>query len=167
MTPKIKELLDKQIELELTSHLFYLRTSLYCKLNGFEGLYEFFKSQSEEEKEHMLKILDFMTEIGLEHNFKYDLGEISISSSFTEEFDVKVLFLDSLDMEKDVTSNIKSISDESFDNKDHEVYNFIQWFVKEQREEENKFSLLIQKCNLLKGNSVGIYLLDQELNTKK
>lgn len=167
MTPTIKELLDKQVELELTSHLFYLRTSLYCKINGFDGLYKFFKSQSEEEKEHMMKILEFMSDMGVEHNFKYDLGEISISSSFTDELDVMVLFLDSLDMEKDVTSNIKKIADLSHKELDHNTYEFIQWFVKEQMEEENKFGLLVQKSKLLKNNSVGLYLLDQELKNFK
>lgn len=163
MKVEIKELLDKQVELELTSHLFYLRTSLLCKINGFDGLHNFFKKQSEEEKEHMSKILDYMADMGIEHNFKYNLGEVFVSSSFTDEFDIRVLFLDSLDMEKDVTNNIKKIATISQFNSDHDTYEFIQWFVKEQREEENKFNLLVQKCNLLKGNSVGIYLLDQEL----
>ena len=33
----------------------------------------------------------------------------------------------------------------------------------EQREEEGKFGLLVQKAKLLENNSVGTYLLDQEL----
>jgi ferritin len=50
--------------------------------------------------------------------------------------------------------------------KDHDTYEFIQWFIKEQREEEGKFTLLIQKAKLLKNNSLGLYLLDQELMGK-
>ena len=88
MTPKIKELLDKQVELELTSHLFYLRTAMQCKINGYEGLYKFFKSQSEEEREHKLKVIEYMTDLGIEHNFKYDLGEITTSTSMVEEFSI-------------------------------------------------------------------------------
>jgi len=163
MTPEIKSLLDKQIELELTSQLFYLRLSLYCKIKGYEGLHNFFNKQSEEERSHMLKILNYLSELGLEHTFKYDLGEICTLDSFTEEFDIKVIFLDSLDMEKDVTSNIKTIASKSLEYEDHDTYEFIQWFVKEQREEEGKFDVLVQKANLLKNNSVGLYLLDQEL----
>jgi len=163
MINEIKTLLDKQVSLELTSQLFYLRIALNCKIKGYEGLYKFFKKQSEEERTHMLMILEFMSEMGIEHNFKYDIGEVCIPDSFTEEFDVRVLFLDSLDMEKEVTANIKEIASSSLINKDHDTYEFIQWFVKEQREEENKFDSLVQKSNLLKNNSVGLYLLDQEL----
>jgi ferritin len=163
MVVEIKNLLDKQVELELTSQLFYLRIALNCKVKGYEGLYKFFMKQSEEERTHMLKILEFLTEMGVEHNFKYEIGEVCIPDSFTEEFDIRVLFLDSLEMEREVTSNIRKIADLSFSRVDHDTYEFIQWFVKEQREEENKFDLLVQKSNLLKNNSVGLYLLDQEL----
>lgn len=163
MNSQIKSLLDNQIKLELISQLFYLRISLYCKIKGYEGLYNFFNKQSEEERTHMLKILNYLSELGLEHSFKYDLGEICTPDSFTEEFDLRVLFLDSLDMEKEVTANIKEIATLSLDQKDHNTYEFIQWFIKEQREEEGKFDVLVQKSNLLKNNSVGLYLLDQEL----
>lgn len=163
MNSEIKSLLDKQVELELTSQLFYLRIALYCKIKGYEGLYNFFTKQSEEERSHMLKVLNYLSELGLEHSFKYNLGEICTPDSYTEEFDVRVIFLDSLDMEKDVTANVKEIASASLINKDHDTYEFIQWFIKEQREEEGKFDVLVQKSNLLKNNSVGLYLLDQEL----
>ena len=163
MTPKIKELLDKQVELELTSHLFYLRTAMQCKINGYEGLYKFFKSQSEEEREHKLKVIENMTDLGIEHNFKYDLGEITTSTSMVEEFSILPLFYDSLEMEKEVTENIKRIALESLNSNDLDTFEFMQWFIKEQREEEGKFGLLIQKAKLLENNSVGTYLLDQEL----
>jgi|LakMenEpi03Aug12_release.lakeMendotaPanAssembly.Ray.scaffolds.fasta_scaffold00011_21 ferritin len=166
MDSTIKKSLDKQIQLELTSQLYYLRTALHCKLNGFEGLHKFFRDQSDEERTHMMKILDYMVDMGVEHNFKYDLGEICTTDTFTEEFDLLTVFLDSLDMEKDVTENIVSIANHSLEIKDHNTYDFIQWFVKEQLEEEGKFTLLIQKAKLLKNNSVGLYLLDQELMGK-
>lgn len=166
MESVIKKSLDKQIELELTSQLYYLRTALHCKINGFEGLHKFFRDQSDEERSHMMKILDYMVDMGVEHNFKYDLGEICTTDTFTEEFDLLTVFLDSLDMEKEVTENIHLIANESLKINDHNTYEFMEWFVKEQREEEGKFTLLVQKAKLLKNNSVGLYLLDQELMGK-
>jgi ferritin len=49
--------------------------------------------------------------------------------------------------------------------KDYSTYSFLQWFVTEQIEEETLFQTILQKFDLLGGDKLAIYQIDQALSS--
>ena len=62
MNDKVLNLLNSQIWLENRASFYYLNLSILCDVNGYSGVAQFFRKQSEEEREHMLKLCDFLLE---------------------------------------------------------------------------------------------------------
>ena len=65
--------------------------------------------------------------------------------------------------ERYVTSLIADIYAAAYEAKDFRTMQFLDWFVKEQGEEEKNAEDLIKKMKLFGGDAKGLYLLDQEL----
>ncbi len=51
----------------------------------------------------------------------------------------------------------------AFENKDFSTFNFLQWYVAEQHEEENLFQSIIDKFELLGNEAKNLYFLDNEI----
>lgn len=65
--------------------------------------------------------------------------------------------------EQYVTELIHQIYDAANEVKDYRSMQFLDWFVKEQGEEETNASDLIKKMELFGSDAKGLYMLDQEL----
>ncbi|RMH95915.1 MAG: ferritin, partial [Calditrichaeota bacterium] len=59
---KIEEALNQQIAHEAHASNFYLAVASWCEQKGFDGTASFFYKQSEEEREHMMKIFRYVNE---------------------------------------------------------------------------------------------------------
>ncbi len=60
LSEEIEALLNKQVQMEGKSSYIYLAMAAYCDQLGFENSSEFFFTQSEEERQHMLKIFRYI-----------------------------------------------------------------------------------------------------------
>ena len=65
--------------------------------------------------------------------------------------------------EQYVTSLIHTIYEAAYADRDFRTMQFLDWFVKEQGEEETNASDLIKKMQLFGSDPKGLYMLDQEL----
>ena len=65
--------------------------------------------------------------------------------------------------EQYVTSLIHAIYEAAYEAKDFRTMQFLDWFVKEQGEEETNATDLIKKMELFGSDPKGLYMLDQEL----
>ena len=65
--------------------------------------------------------------------------------------------------ELDVTKSINSIVDHCFQIKDFATFNFLQWYVMEQREEETIARRAVELFELIGEQGVGLYMIDQEI----
>ena len=74
--------------------------------------------------------------------------------------------LEKLKHEQYVTSLIHNIYDAAYSVKDFRTMQFLDWFVKEQGEEETNANDLIRKMELFGTDAKGLYLLDQELGQR-
>lgn len=164
MNERILTLLNEQIWLENRASFYYLNLSVICSINGYKGLSDFFREQSEEERNHMLKICDYILERG---------GEPQIpANTFLEfedlTFNVLKIFEDSLFNEKEISSSFYRIINSCREELDYDGENFIQYFIAEQREEESKFRDLIDELKILeKDNSgVGLYQFDMNIRSR-
>ena len=65
--------------------------------------------------------------------------------------------------EQYVTGLINNIYSAAYDVRDFRTMQFLDWFVKEQVEEEDNASNLIKKMEMFGTDAKGLYMLDQEL----
>lgn len=151
--------LNGQLNKEYFSSYLYLQMSAWCQSKGYLGASKFLQHHSEEEMQHMQRFYAYITESG----YMPELDEISkpqsIYSSFSDVFNI------AFKHEKLITEEINQIAELSLSSKDFCTFNFIQWFIAEQHEEEKLFKIVIDKINLAQDNKQAIYSLDNELST--
>ena len=132
------DLINKQIAHELIASNQYLQIATYFDGQALRKLSEFFYKQSEEEREHALKFVQYMTEVG---------AKVRILDIPAAEYDIKSAehaFQVSLDWEKEVTSRIHAMMALAIEEKDYASQAFLQWFVTEQVEEEDSMGTMLQ-----------------------
>jgi len=156
---KVLLLLNDQVELEAFSSFQYLSMSSWLEHNGYPGGAQFMARQADEEMMHMKKIFNYIVEAG---------GR-AISPAIPkpqEEFDsFKDAFETALRHERKVTEAIHNIVFESQANRDFTTFNFMQWYVSEQLEEESLFGTIMDKIAMLEKDNSTFYHLDIELAT--
>ena len=159
LNKEVIELLNNQIWLENRASFFYLRLSVEFNKNGYFGISKFFLNQSNEERDHMIMIFEYLKEQESEpiipnYNFlEGDEGEGNILG----------LWEDSLIGEREVTKSINKIISKCKEVGDYTTENFLQWFVTEQREEENKFKEIIDNLKIIGNNTLGLYEMNKVL----
>lgn len=66
--------------------------------------------------------------------------------------------------EKFITKSIHKLTEAAWAEKDHATYNFLQWFVAEQHEEETLFNSVLDKIKLVgTEDRHGLFFIDREL----
>ena len=157
MTEKVHELLNQQINKELYSAYLYLDFSNYFKEKGLDGFANWYMIQAQEERDHAML---FYTYLQNENEKVTLLGIDKPDKVINEPMDV---LLAGLEHEKYVTSLINDIYAAAYEVKDFRTMQFLDWFVKEQGEEETNAKDLITKMELFGGDPRSLYLLNQEL----
>lgn len=157
MKKSVADLINKQINKELFSAYLYLDFASYLTEKGMPGFAHWLRIQVMEERDHALLFLDYM-----HHNNQQVQLEAIEKPNVKVEGAMDVL-KESLKHEEFITASINDIYDEALKTKDFRTKEFLDWFVKEQGEEEANFNALIDKLNLAGLNTQGLYLLDQEL----
>lgn len=157
MTQKLHQLLNEQINKEMYSAYLYLEISNYYNDLGLDGFANWYKIQAQEEMAHADLFLRYMQHI----DAKITLEAIAKPDADLSE-PRKGMEL-ALEHEKFVTASINAIYKEAWDNHDFQTTEFLNWFVKEQGEEERNANDLLSKYDLFGSDSRSLYLLDQEL----
>lgn len=153
----IETALNNQIEMEAVSAHVYLAMASWAENKGLGGTAEFLYRHSDEERQHMLKLIHFVNERG-------GRAVIPALSTPNMEFtDVQGIFRLLLDHEQKVTASINEVVHLCLQHKDYTTHNFIQWYVAEQIEEEALARLIIDKLNLIGADKAGLYLFDRDL----
>ncbi|RLA75249.1 MAG: non-heme ferritin [Epsilonproteobacteria bacterium] len=157
-----KEVLDRlneQINLEHFSANLYLSMASWASAQGLAGTAKFLKEHSNEEMEHMHKLFDYVNETGAQ-------AVVGALKTPPNEFkDIKDVITQTYKHEKFITSKINSLVDLTLTQKDFATFNFLQWYVAEQHEEEALFSGLIDKIEIIGTDGRGLHLIDKELGT--
>ncbi len=150
--------LNEQLNKEFYSSNLYLQMSAWCDIKGLEGSAAFLKAHATEEMQHMLKFFTYISELG-------GLAVVGkIEAPPTEYESLRIMMDEILKHEKFITKSIHELTDSAWGEKDHATYNFLQWFIGEQHEEETLFSSIIDKINLLgSDNRQGLFFIDREL----
>jgi ferritin len=159
MNEVVLDLINEQIWLENHSSCFYLNLAIEFGDRGFNGISKYFFNQSEEEREHMLKLMDYV----LERDEKPKIPQYNYTEGFDDGFDLLLHFSNSLQQEKEVSKVVGKIVYAAREVNDVMTDNYMQWFVNEQREEEAKFKDIIDKLKMVGDSGLAIYEIDKEL----
>ena len=155
---KMIDCLNKQINLEFYSSNLYLQMSAWASDKGLDGAATFLEAHAAEEMMHMKRLFDYMIECGA-------LPRLGAIEGPPTSFDnVKVLFEKILEHEILVTRAINELVHTSFEQKDYSTFNFLQWYVAEQHEEETLFKGILDKIDIIGTEGQGLFMIDQELS---
>jgi ferritin len=137
---------NEQIQSEFTASQQYIAIAIYFDEMGLVELAQFFYRQSEEERMHAMKFVQFM----LDSETRPLVPSVpELKNSFNNPADA-VQF--ALDQERKVTDQIDNLVSLSLAEGDHASNNFLQWFVTEQVEEVATMSTLLQTIRLAGDN---------------
>jgi ferritin len=151
------ERLNAQIAAENFASQLYLSASCWCHSKGFQGCGNFFAGHSEQEATHMRKLLDYVIKTG-------GHAHIGAVAAPPAEFgSLKQVFETVFDHEKGITAKINSLVDFFLGAKDYSTFNFLQWYVAEQHEEEHLFRSILEKIELIGDVPSRLYWIDKEV----
>ena len=157
---KLITALNDQFNFELLSGYYYMGMAAYCSDENMNGFAHFLIEQAKEEYQHAMKFYDFI----------YDVDGRVVTQAMSEpqnEFKSFVeVFETALSHEKIVTGRINDLLEMALEEKSHQTVQFLQWFIEEQREEENTMKDIIFKLEKIKDNFNGLYILDKELGER-
>ena len=160
MNERVHQLLNDQINKEFYSAYLYLDFSNYFKRVGLDGFANWYKIQAQEERDHAMLFYQYLQN----ENQKVTLEAIpKPDKEFTCHMDVLKA---GLEHEEYVTSLINDIYAAAYEVKDFRTMQFLDWFVKEQGEEETNANDLITKMELFGSDPKSLYMLNQELKAR-
>lgn len=155
---EIETVLNEQISAEASSSHLYLAMASWAETKGYEGVSNFFYKQSDEERQHMLKLVKYVNERG-------GHAHIPAIKEPSKMFDCLThVFQDFLNHEVGVTAMINNLVHICLENKDYTTQNFLQWYVAEQIEEEALARTILDKLKLIGDDKGGLYLFDRDIN---
>ena len=158
LSADVEALINQQIKKEALSSSIYLSMASWCNRNGFDYSADYFFKQAEEERMHQLKF------------FKYvlDMGGTAISPDVTnvkQEYNsFREVFEEALDQEISVTQSIKNIAARCCKEQDFVTLEFLNWFFKEQREEEYKARRALELFDVIGEEGTGRWEIDKHVN---
>ncbi len=157
---KVVDLLNQQVNKEFYSAYLYLDFSNFYYDEGLEGFGNWYRIQAQEERDHAMLMLQY-----LQNNGEKVVLE-AIDRPSVEITDAKSVLEAGLKHEQYVTGLIHTIYDAAYSVKDFRTMQFLDWFVKEQGEEENNAETLVKKFELFGDDPKSLYMLDNELGAR-
>ena len=154
---KIEAALNSQIKTEGQSSQIYLAMASWAETQGLGGAAQFLYKHSDEERMHMLKLVQYVNERG----GKALIPQLSQPASSYQS--LSNLFQTLLDHEVMVSGEINNLVEICLNEKDYTTHNFMQWYVAEQIEEEALARTIMDKLNMIGQDKGGLYLFDRDI----
>lgn len=157
MDKKVAELLNDQINKELYSAYLYLDIANYYDDKGLDGFANWYEIQAKEEMDHALLFYKYL------HNNDAPVELKAIAKPDKTFSDLMAPLQAALEHERYVTSLINAIYAAAQEVNDFRTTQFLDWFIKEQGEEEKNSSDQITKMKLYGDDARSLYMLNSEL----
>ncbi|PWG06044.1 ferritin [Polaribacter aquimarinus] len=155
--PEVMDVLNEQIALEMHASASYLAMASWCDQRELLNSKAFFYKQAEEEREHGMKIFNFIN----------DAGGAALSPAIphvNNEFEsLQAIYETSLDQEIGVTQSIYKCFSKARSVNDYASEVFLQWFVNEQVEEEDTVRSILDVFELM--GDMPLKMIDERLPT--
>ncbi len=160
MNEKLEKAFNNQINKEFYSEYLYLSMLAYFERMNLQGFKNWMNVQMQEEHAHAMGMFNYLHERG---------GKVvlqAIDQPQTDWASPVELFEHVLEHEKYVTSLINELMDVAEEVKDRAAISFIDWYLKEQVEEESNVSNVLKTLKLICNDTNCLYMYDKELATR-
>lgn len=157
ITEEMQGKLNDQIQLEAVSSWSYLAMASWCDKEGYIHSAQYLYRHAEEERMHMMKFFQYLNDAG-GHAHAPEI------TSLKHDYDnLREVFETALRHEIKVTLAINELVDSCWKAKDFATFQFLQWFVNEQREEEVISRRALELFDIIGEEGQGIWLIDQAI----
>jgi ferritin len=160
LSPTLAAALNAQMTNEAHNAQIYLAYASWASEKGYEGIANFLFRHANEERNHMMKFLEYV----LKRGAKVVVTEIPAPGP--DPMNMQECFENVFKYEVENTTKIYDIVNMSMAEKDWATWNFLQWFVKEQTEEETLALDLLDKLKISGGANAkddALFALNNEL----
>ena len=160
LSETLTQTLNDQMTKEAHASQIYLSYAVWADSEGYGGIANFLFRHSGEERNHMMKILEYILKRGAKPRI------LTIPAPPSDPTSVNNCFEKVFQHEVDNTNAVYKIVKMAFDEEDWITWNFMQWFVKEQDEEETLALELLDKIKISGGEKAtaeALYELNKDL----
>ncbi|CCY62510.1 ferroxidase [Clostridium sp. CAG:967] len=154
---KLEKAFNDQINKELYSEYLYLSMQAYFERLNLKGFVNWMSVQVQEEHAHALGMFDYLNQRG---------GTVvleAIDKPETEWSSPLAVFEQVLEHEEFVTSRINALMDVAEETKDRAAMSFLNWYLKEQVEEEDNVGNVLATLRLIGDDKKALLMLDKDL----
>jgi ferritin len=157
LSKQIQDAINDQIKAEMDSAYTYLSMAAYLESVSLPGFGRWMRVQYEEEVAHALRLFDYVHERG---------GRVTLDaigrppSGFKSVLDV---FQETLKHERKVTALINKLYEMAGKESDFATQVELQWFVKEQVEEEKSVTVILDQLKMVGTQGVPLLMMDRQL----
>lgn len=160
MRGAVRDAMNEQIKHEFYSAYLYLSMAGSFEVANLPGFAHWMRAQSEEEREHAMKLFDFLLDRG-EHVQLQAIDQPPYA--FRSPLDA---FEQALEHEKEITAHIHRLYELAIREGDYPAQVFLNWFVTEQVEEEKAATEIVERIRLAGEDGAALLLLDREVGER-
>ena len=160
MNKKIEQAFNDHLNAEFFSSYLYLSMANCFTAKNLDGMASWMRLQSEEERVHAMKFLDYINQRG---------GRVALQQINQPQLDWAApldAFQQAYNHELEISKKIDALVDLATKESDHAAVNFLQWFVSEQVEEEANALAIVDKLKMIGDNTMGILMMDAQLGQR-
>ena len=161
INPKMEKAFNEQINAEIHSFYLYLSMSAWFTSRNYHGMAGWMQVQAKEEMTHAMKFYGQIQERG---------GSVKLQTIEGPQIEWKSpldVFENAFKHEQYITGRINNLVKMAIEEHDYASDNFLQWFVKEQVEEEASASGVVEQLKMIGDQPGGLFMLDHELAKRK
>lgn len=156
----MQDAINEQINKELYSSYLYLSMAAYFEDQNLPGFAKWMRTQEGEEREHGMKLYDFLVDRG---------GRVALKAIAAPESDWKSpleLFKQVAAHEAAVTASIHNLYETALKEKDYAAQAMLQWFIGEQVEEEKNAAEIVAQLEMVEARGTAVLMLDHRLGKR-
>ena len=160
ISKKMQAALNKQINAELYSSYLYLSMAAWAHSQNLTGIAAWMDVQAKEENSHAMKLYGYILERG---------GAVTLDAIAKPPAawnSALALFKAVAEHEAHVTSLVNGLMGQAVAEKDYASVEFLNWFVKEQVEEEANVALIVAKLGMVGDSKSGLLMLDGKIGKR-
>lgn len=137
--PSVIEELNRQFNLELTAAHSYLALSVWCDIRNLKGFGKYFVKQAGEERAHAERILKHLTDRDV-------TAEVAALPAPKQEFKTLLEVAQQVQAQEHAnTLGINAVYEAAVAAKDYPAQVLMHWFIREQVEEENWSTEMVER----------------------
>lgn len=157
ISQRLEQALNRQLNYELYSAYLYFSMKAYFAKSAWCGFRQWMCVQAHEEMEHAMGIYHYLIE---------RCGTVQLEAIEKPEYewsDTLAVFEHAYNHEKTVTARINELFTIMEEEKDHAALSFLDWYLKEQVEEERNAKVVLEKLKYIGEDKTALMMLNDKL----